>query len=866
MENISRPDPMYYRAMKFANNYMKKHNHIGFSNLYVLQTVDRDDNVIDEKYGMNLMTDYGMEQYFGTSAGFPTTIYIGGGNQPITVGSSSLGSPLTTVGSTLDNSTVDYQYPTYYAIETGLVTVTARYIIAHFDADISGITTSIDISEYGIGTGINALWTHSWVYTNQGEAVTITKNPGERLVITVYFCMSYNKSLIESAWNNGKHVVITTMERFFYRMNETGIYTYKRNNKKASVTSTTTTSTLDPSTHEITKTTNVSPYNITAGTTDTNGYTDGLTSYTSGFLMMEHETLSTAEAVDIVVYPYTDDLVSDASLSKNFGNVGSYPFTQIDISASYTFNHLSGLYDSTETFTNTASKWYTETSMSTTYAMPIYYTSNNTIVTMYLYQNLKTNDPIVAIGGAVSAVYATDEYWDVSKWTLITNLSNIPVSERNRKYWIVNNNSVNLDPIRGNAVYFPGTEYYQYLGINTTFPPGVKDTCCSTTDGFIVCSSYLFDLSLNERFIIPNMPTDTGTDYSWIYQIRSFVMDHTSGNACVWSIKEDGGSTVYQTYRNVSTWSQTTDSTSDISNRFTAYTTYSETSDGYHILCQADGTYLDARWGGNQSKQLSGILTGCAISLSTKIAFIETASDHVVKMIDAKTPSATPTTVNIPATAATPLWMVGYNHWLYVTDGATYTYVIDTTNGTISACNAHIPYTTNLGYLRMSATESCMIVYSYRGANLSGTYLLRADNPTQISNLGSLSISGQNYVLSNLVKWNNTIILVTNLVYDYTNTSCKTYVVDLSHWMYDGTVQSIKLQEVTGGYMYMPYGKRLMYQNTLSSILNCIPHRIVGTTNTITALHNTKHIVSKNWTLQFTNVTGWSGKPPGIKQ
>ena len=104
------------------------------------------------------------------------------------------------------------------------------------------------------------------------------------------------------------------------------------------------------------------------------------------------------------------------------------------------------------------------------------------------------------------------------------------------------------------------------------------------------------------------------------------------------------------------------------------------------------------------------------------------------------------------------------------------------------------------------------------------------------------------------------------MAYSYSSTGCQSYVIDLSHWMFDGTVQSTQLQVLSYGPMYVPYGKRLMYQNTLFSILNCIPHRIVGTTNTIGALHAIKHVSSKEWQVMFTNVTGWSGKPPGIQQ
>jgi len=64
----------------------------------------------------------------------------------------------------------------------------------------------------------------------------------------------------------------------------------------------------------------------------------------------------------------------------------------------------------------------------------------------------------------------------------------------------------------------------------------------------------------------------------------------------------------------------------------------------------------------------------------------------------------------------------------------------------------------------------------------------------------------------------------------------------------------------------IPFGERIIEQNVVSKITNYIYHRIVGTTETITALNHTKRIIGKQWSVTFTNNPSFNGLPPGILQ
>ena len=95
-------DKLYERAMTFAKNKTSKEgSSAGISNLYVLQKIDKDGNVTGEYYGMNMMTDYGMNQYFLQNATFPTNIYIGNGTGSFNHTTNALLSAVTTTASTL---------------------------------------------------------------------------------------------------------------------------------------------------------------------------------------------------------------------------------------------------------------------------------------------------------------------------------------------------------------------------------------------------------------------------------------------------------------------------------------------------------------------------------------------------------------------------------------------------------------------------------------------------------------------------------------------------------------------------------------------------------------------------------------------
>ena len=364
-------DPLFSRVMEFGKN---KRPESGLSNLYVAQTIDQDGNVTSETYGMNTFTNYGFARFFYNNDAWPHQMYIGRGNE---VGSFSflqdphLIEPITTACDNTRNTTIDYKYPMYFYDAGNLATCVCKFQVSTFNEVVDGISDDVSIYEYGIGSAINQLWTHSWVYDISGAQTFITKHMNEKLVITVYFCMTYNISLITNGWNEGRYTVITTLEKFLgtrtgdVNMTESNAGIYQRYNRANAYGRTFTRSML--SDNQITKYTNLNEFEILNQTGTNNGYLDGFYNYTSGFLTMEPQVLNTPEAFDIVVQNQYDDFYSTAFADLMGRDVSGYqmPFTQANIQHMYLYNRHTRSYSTEIPFINDPNRWYDESPMMT---------------------------------------------------------------------------------------------------------------------------------------------------------------------------------------------------------------------------------------------------------------------------------------------------------------------------------------------------------------------------------------------------------------------------------------------------------------------------------------------------------------------
>lgn len=894
---------------QFLNNL--KDQHTGIGNIYVARTVDKNGKTTDVKFGKNMMTDYGMLHFFISKDTFPKNMYIGYGSTSVGFNhtSSSLVEPYDTV-STLVSETRDYAYPMYFDPVSGLITCVCRALQVKFPATISGLPDEISITEYGIGTANNALWTHSWVYDTLGRYGTLIKRPEEELFIDVYYCMCYNESMILDEWTNGRYIVITTMQRFFDRM--TGkIIRFRRDNKGMDCTSTASNTAFQN--NEVTNYRNLTNFTMTnswSGTEATdkaNGYFDCFGDWTSGFSLIEREVLTTPEPINAIVAPSGH---KDNCISNCFGkfNQTSLPLTQANIVSCKRYNYNTGEWDIAESFYNDPDMWYTETFLQTYIATPIYYTNNQTILGLWLFRNMKTDDPITAFDLNLETVYAAEKYWDKTTWHFLSNIAQIPNNDTNEynhtmncqtaRYYITNSSSISLVPHRTKH----GFEINPVCGsmYNKT-PWSVMDGAYalrpifvnSSVDGQWFCyGDFIYSFKYNKyyKFSAINNP------FTYMGQMGMWTEGNCMayGNWIMWTPHYKRGYNII-CYMNMSDLSVIptiidnrlyVDGNNNISYAASLFL-MSETGTGYIALqgrnystgyvynLKTDASTSPALPSPTQyaTKQL------CCIWGTERIAYIEAADTSHIKIYEFGSTNDVVITLDLPS-GFTPAYMFGHTNYLWVVSNNSSVAALcyDLLTGTSVNCNVAMSWfcdTNNTYRIRMTAVEECLVIYrsdpNYSDGNTYAWFYIEISKPNVVNNfsvfseIGSDQNYGGNYF--NLSKLGNTIILLHSMRNYYTDGSYN-HIYDFGLFLKTGTKYVTKL-DYTGRYnsAVVPYGDQFICNiSEIAPKEYFIPHKLIGTTPTITSLNHYVNVRNKQYHTTFSNITDFRGLPPGDKQ
>ncbi|NMA75563.1 MAG: hypothetical protein GX963_15740 [Bacteroidales bacterium] len=859
MINENMQDGMYDRLMQFAKNKSNKHS--GISNMYVIQKTNLNGEIVDEYYGMNMMTDYGMSRYFVSNNNFPTNIYIGNGTETFNHTTNTLISPVVTSSSTASDTTKAYDYPLYYDKISGLITCVCKYLTAYFDYNITNISDTISITEYGLGTAHNALWTHSWVYDITGAQTYITKEINERLTITVFMCYSYYESLITSGWENNRYTVITSMRRFFNaKMYEDYIYTYKRYDLKASRSKTHTSSGFMD--NELTRYTNLSNIILYAGQENESGYIDGFCQYTNGFITLEPQLLETPESFDVIQTPmtYGADFLSYAVGEKT----SNMPFTQMDIESLSMFNYKTNMWDNNEQFSHNTDHWYSETPMGIAFAQPLYYTNNNTKMLVYVYQNIRTDDPIIKINSnGISTVYVTDKYWDTSTWVLITNLDDIPTAQQTKRYWITPTNEISLSIERQSGelrVTPPKGANLTYSFDTTTTPPidTGNNLCDNYEYGWFMIGNTVYITTNNTQFDIGSSTNITAMTYDkWLVVFNSATTYTLVDMSVLSPIPTPQTKTPLFT------------------TGINCFTNCYRTETGTGLIClqsltTQESNIIDLRNNGFKQVLLDSKMATC-IWGTNRVAYIPSSDTTKIRIYDLDL-NAYIYEFSLPDGISNVPFMFAHKTYMWITNGSTYTYAIEIATGISTACNLNILINSSLQNVQFTSVDEMVIVYSHtttNNSNFEKTYCLQINRPTmplQISDLYDGRYLYDRFTLRLRYINNNTLALVRVCRYAYTYNYTDLQVVDFGKYLHDGTIYS-RDETVRGVVCYGIFGEFLIRRiNNRLPIEYFLPHRIVGTTKTISTVNTIKSIRGKQWSVTVTNIPEFHGLPPGSVQ
>lgn len=452
---------------RFIRNYGMKHpGSFGCPhNVYHLIAEDRDGNIVNEAFGINVMTDTGFQRSYKETSGYEKysdRMYLGDGVfQTIDPASTELVHAIDTTYATMINGVAEHMY-TEWVPEKESNLVQFRLCSGWFDYtqwDVDKTVTEIGISS-GAYSSINSLKYHAAIYNAEGEKSSFVKKVNEKLTINVYArCMVPIVKIVNESWDRGICCAIRSDAMFqqytgdYWNTMRTTCYSYDW-----SVAGGDNSDIKKPDNGSITdhvySTNAVLPINI---------FIDGKTQYISecifssyypgNFYNMQFESymiFSSKVRTPSPVAFQNDDIRTEnfkspslrhvyaARHENNDDNYGILPMTNMHISSLKMFDIQANDWNINVPFTESTS--YLEASYE---HLRLMIRENNWITFMndHMWHSVFINEapqyPIKCIENCGRTMYCTDTYWDSSSWELIENTSNISRTQGAKRFFIM---------------------------------------------------------------------------------------------------------------------------------------------------------------------------------------------------------------------------------------------------------------------------------------------------------------------------------------------------------------------------------------------------------------------------------------------
>lgn len=867
---------------KFIETMSSVSGHV--SNVYVAKTYTFDGVLTDTKYGMNLLTDYGFSLFFAndSNVNFPTKLYVGEGTQSFDKTSNTMTAVLFNgLAATTSNTTVSHEYPMFYAPgETdtdGRVTTVSRYMVCYFPSNITDVSANVTITEYGIGTNWNELWTHSFVYDNQGQRTSLIKKPNEILEITVYLCCSFLESLIMDNFAANTFSIITTGHLMMNRMKIPTVGTYKRvnhsnqNGYKSRTVSTYSRSAIVDST--VTKSALMETILVTQNDTEYEKYIDGFYASTTGMLIAQPQRLTNPISFEIGPF-WSYNPENDYGFSERFGV--EYPFTQLVVTDVKMFNPFvgtSGEWNNTGVYYyNDPRHEYDETLMTVGLRTVMYYTNGENVETLYIFLNPNISDPIVKIRGNIEMVYATDKYWKGpnipnNDWIRIDDHDNIPLAAQNKRFWVTNSSSVNIEPLRGfKDFHLKLTEDAADSGYMTTPNKFVTDS------GFSKPTCSIFNTTYH-------------WSYAWGGQDNSYYNNRSEIFGFDVNFHQDMSTTNIKYAATYGKWLFVVDSTprrsvwdtSTIPNGTLASPTRTNYSSGVVFATETTVGIVFS----SQPSRSEGIIhdlrvdpivetnfpckCGCCMYGVNKIAYVTTdGSELRIYDIDNSRDESSLPLSSLSGTARTIF--AHRNHvWISTTDSKTY--VCNLTAATFTECDRNVDFYSTAG-IYLKCFDNIVTLGHVEGGNAWFIGINVNDDPSHLAFVNSTTFNLDGYNDGNLgimpYRIGNSILGIVGGISTHWSSNGRPNLkyFDVGRMICTGDTSYIQGVDQYG--MEFVYDKWFVHGEKMIPMMNMLPIKLQGTTTTITSINNTERSVSgKKFEITYSNKTIFNGKPPG---
>lgn len=900
---------LFEHIQNFVSNMKDKRP--GISNIYVFETTDSDGNVTDVKYGMNLMTNSGFNAIYKSGSTFALSdsvkLYVGEGVSNFDKSTSYMETPLFGgLAATNSNTNKDYAYPIMYfrgtEPNTGIITLISRFGIVTYPTNISNYDTDTMISEYGIGTGYNALWTHSHIYDATGSKSHITKKTNETMTIYIYMCLSMYEHVIIDNWANDIYTTITTNAIMFQKMFESNLYTYKRNNvlydrsegRQRTYNDVLTPEDIQAGIDSIIRNTTVVPgFTIWSQKGHDHGYIDGFVSKAPGCIIISPEYLPQAEDVSVSNYS-SEDPFKPTGFSDKFGrsiNDDTYDknkwptFTTLSDANVYTYNYHSNDWDNPHPFNNNSNAHYTNAGMETNYCLPIYYWANGAIQTAYVFQNTQPSNAILAINQGHATMIACDKYWDQSTWINITDFNNIPVEAQHCHYWITGSNANNIVPTREIPSFelldsVGGTNGYQSFpdSVYALSHTGLRAHAESPTTHCLSIGGKICAINRQRSytFATNDFTSQHFTYGKWLIAFRSV---NNSVNAIDMSGLNDveADTSVLSVTRNI-----------EFSTNVNMFSQSYKTENGSGLICiqsltsTKEAVILDIS-GNTITSSLHQWYMSCCLYGTNLIAYIPATPDGYIHIYNTTYDADVGTNIELPSGFNISAMFGNGNHLWFYNGTETYHVDVSTSGRIIESCNnINIASYANAYKIALSCVNDVTMIYDQctTVTTMTNICFIKHTDPTTITNMSAFandpSMTGNMGSASCKLKYINSHTLIANIqigttgaVSPETARSTALYICDLGRYINTGTVSRYYrlMDNFCGGYLY----DNFLFWNgrNMFPVMNTQPIKITGKTKTITSFNHTKRVTGKSFELGFTNMPLWgyevngSGKPPG---
>ena len=457
--NIENYDVSSDPVEKFISNH-NKNNKFPLRNLYIFKSIDKDGNIKDTKFGVNLITRTGFDVV--PIEGSNYSLYIGDGSGTPSYEDTALFHYL---GNVSDPDTSTTNYLLYYDSDKNLICQYRK--IDTFTMDYTFLNTSFNITEFGLY--YTSLRTHGLILDSSGQPSHITKTLYDKLIVEIRWLYVVSPEVQHRLISSGIYGILQPNWRYvnqqvYCHLFSDSYFPYDSYSHSSDELSTT------GYLYNTTVSKNAQMKRCGNFLRTPRILCERNYEYISNFQVSSNRKSldsSTNILLSMPIYGDREELVCDYAFSDSGTNevyfkhlfqsiirggynsyygYGIFPVSNFKIESCYMYNCEDHLWNISENFLSCENSEFNDFSLM--YGAYVWMKNPDGISKrVYIYTNNNIDIPIIKFNISGVVLYATDEWWDNTTWILITNMNQLTPSQSNKRYYICETQT-SLNPVR----------------------------------------------------------------------------------------------------------------------------------------------------------------------------------------------------------------------------------------------------------------------------------------------------------------------------------------------------------------------------------------------------------------------------------